>query len=954
MKGNEFKKMWFHWLNAILILALAVLMAGTTCLADDFGAIISGNWNDASTWTSTAIPGSSDTVYIGSTYPSGALGHATVTLIQDQSAGNVTLGYGTGTSGTLNMGGHALNANYFYFGYYEGSFTLLNRGPLTAYSLYLGNQAFNLAPTDSVSAFNLYHGTTTLNTHVSDLYLYENSTATTTTADNVTESVVIYGGSTLTLGADMTLSGSLNLQDHGSTLDMAYHAINASLISLNSSSGSPILSNRGQLTAYSLNVYNHAFDLNATDSVHNFNLSNGSSTLNSQLSTLTLSNNATATTTAAGNVTGSVSISSGSKLTLGADMTLSGDLNLYTTGSTLDMAGHALSASQISFGWYGGSPTLLNRGRLTANNLYVTNQTFDLNATDTVSTFNLSNGTSTINTPISNLSLDNNSTATWYTPLSSLSLGNNSTAVTTAAGNVTGGVSISGGSKLTLGADMTLSNNLNLQDTGSTLDMAGHSLSATQILFGWYGGSPTLLNRGQLTANNLYVTNRTFDLNATDTVSTFNLSNGTSTINTPLFGLELNNSTATWSNSLSWLNLYNNSTATTTAAANVTGSVGINNGSKLTLGADMTLSGTLDMRDNGSTLEMALHSLSANQILLGWYGGLPTFLNSGRISANYLSVGNANTLTMHSGDLINNYLTLSNSSALTVQQANGQLTGLTLNGTSQGNLSINDTSVLNLQFGQSRFSHWIFRWRDPNSSSNWGDALTSLIGAGRISINLSNGYFLADSLGYTYIYAVAQPADFDWKGGNSGGPTDWGIAANWNPNTGVPYGKSVFLSFGAQAAANNVVDMGSSGKTVGGMIFVSATSTTIQSSGGHDLTLDNNGEISTIDVSGNHFITTPVIMNNDVQVIGIGALTLSGGISGHHNLDVQGNLVAGSIEVDTLTIESGATVTIQAIPGGPLGNTITAVPEPSALVLMGIGSIGLLAYAWRRRWRRIA
>jgi hypothetical protein len=328
-------------------------------------------------------------------------------------------------------------------------------------------------------------------------------------------------------------------------------------------------------------------------------------------------------------------------------------------------------------------------------------------------------------------------------------------------------------------------------------------------------------------------------------------------------------------------------------------------------------------------------------------------MNGGALTTPNLYIGNGSAATLNAG-LINNLISLSNSSALTVQQANGQLTGLTLNGTSQGSLGINDTSEFNLHFGQSSFSHWIFRWHDPNSSSNWVNALTSLIGAGRISINPSNGYYLADQGGYTYINAVAKSADFDWKGGNIAGPTNWDLTTNWDPNTVVPYGKGAVPSFGDQSAANHIVDLGSSGKTVGGMIFVIATSTTIQSSGGHDLTLDNNGEISSIYVSGNHFITTPVILNNDAQVIGLGGtLTLSGGISGPHNLYVQDNVTAGRIAVDTLTIESGATVTIQPIPGGPMGSTITAVPEPSTLVMVGITSFGLLAYAWPRR-RRIA
>jgi autotransporter-associated beta strand protein len=71
--------------------------------------------------------------------------------------------------------------------------------------------------------------------------------------------------------------------------------------------------------------------------------------------------------------------------------------------------------------------------------------------------------------------------------------------------------------------------------------------------------------------------------------------------------------------------------------------------------------------------------------------------------------------------------------------------------------------------------------------------------------------------------------------------------------------------------------------------------------------------------------------------------------SGITQVDSGATLTAASIVQGTLTIGSGATVTIQAIPGGPLGNTIAPVPEPSALVLLGIGFISLLRYAWRKR-----
>jgi len=56
--------------------------------------------------------------------------------------------------------------------------------------------------------------------------------------------------------------------------------------------------------------------------------------------------------------------------------------------------------------------------------------------------------------------------------------------------------------------------------------------------------------------------------------------------------------------------------------------------------------------------------------------------------------------------------------------------------------------------------------------------------------------------------------------------------------------------------------------------------------------------------------------------------------SGTTQVDSGASLTAASISQNTLTIGSGATVTIQAIPGGPLSNTIAAVPEPSTLVLL--------------------
>ena len=192
-----------------------------------------------------------------------------------------------------------------------------------------------------------------------------------------------------------------------------------------------------------------------------------------------------------------------------------------------------------------------------------------------------------------------------------------------------------------------------------------------------------------------------------------------------------------------------------------------------------------------------------------------------------------------------------------------------------------------------------------------------------------------------------------WQGGNVtyGSVTDWNNAYNWTSDV-IPSGAGKKVAFGNQDAGNSVVDMVSSPKTVGSIYYSPDTSTTIQSSGGHSLTLDNNGSTSTINVAGNHTIAVPVLLNNDVNVSGNGTLNLSGGISGPYALNVlSSNLTASSINVNTITLGIGTRVTIQPIADGPQSGMITplSVPEPSILTLLGINFVGLLVYFWRRR-----
>jgi fibronectin-binding autotransporter adhesin len=70
---------------------------------------------------------------------------------------------------------------------------------------------------------------------------------------------------------------------------------------------------------------------------------------------------------------------------------------------------------------------------------------------------------------------------------------------------------------------------------------------------------------------------------------------------------------------------------------------------------------------------------------------------------------------------------------------------------------------------------------------------------------------------------------------------------------------------------------------------------------------------------------------------------------GNTKVDAGASLTATSITQGTLTIGSGAKVTIQPIAAGALGDAITPVPEPGTLVLLASALFGLLFYA---RWKR--
>ena len=101
---------------------------------------------------------------------------------------------------------------------------------------------------------------------------------------------------------------------------------------------------------------------------------------------------------------------------------------------------------------------------------------------------------------------------------------------------------------------------------------------------------------------------------------------------------------------------------------------------------------------------------------------------------------------------------LAENSALTVGDAVGQMTGLTIGNATVGDLRIDPGSDLMLEVN-GLASGWVFRWANPDSSTNHIADLQSLINAGEITFSSLNGgsYAVTSDSFYTYVSVVPVP-----------------------------------------------------------------------------------------------------------------------------------------------------------------------------------------------------
>ena len=113
--------------------------------------------------------------------------------------------------------------------------------------------------------------------------------------------------------------------------------------------------------------------------------------------------------------------------------------------------------------------------------------------------------------------------------------------------------------------------------------------------------------------------------------------------------------------------------------------------------------------------------------------------------------------------------------------------------------------------------------------------------------------------------------------------------------------------------------------------------------------IDDNGT-SLIDVqSGTAALKTTTVNKSNLNIITAASATFEivngahtvGNISGNGTtvIDSGASLTVESIWQDTLTMGSGATLNIQAIPDGMQGGAITPVPEPSTVVFFAVAFI---------------
>jgi len=567
-----------------------------------------------------------------------------------------------------------------------------------------------------------------------------------------------------------------------------------------------------------------------------------------------------------------VSVLSGGTLRLSANLSIADTMNLAGSGAVLDAQGFNISVTnQLLLGWNGVGAQLTNRGTITTGRMNVRGQNFDLIASDNVGYFIMRAGATNLGAGVVTGRLD---------------LTESATGTTTQTGNITTKVLVEGGSTLTLGAHLSLADSLNIRGTGTVLNATGHNLTATnEILLGWDGGNPVLQNRGNLTTGRMNVRGQNFNLTPTDAVGYFIMSQGSTNLGNGVV--------------VSRLDLESIATGTTTQTGNITNFVQVDSGSLLTLGANLALSDTLNIRGTGTVLNANGNNIAAtNQILIGWDGGNPVIQNRGTLTTQNLLVRNQN-FQLNPTDSILNFHLDNGATSLGAGVAIERLT-LSTNATASTNAATNISKSVTLQSG-------------GDLSLNANLTLTE-------NVNLSGAGTVLAVNGHD----ITTPNQFLHGWDASGKPTIGGV------------GK---LDVGELYQGNGTTLGLDSGLDSTGRIFLRGNSrlTSTPSGAGTGLTLARSSVNELSIESGSHL----TLAGNGVG--SAWAFRWANPAGGDHVADLNNLISLGRID---FTFAGGATVV-----SDPDGFTYILVPVPEPASVLGVCALVAGLGAGARRWR---
>jgi hypothetical protein len=137
---------------------------------------------------------------------------------------------------------------------------------------------------------------------------------------------------------------------------------------------------------------------------------------------------------------------------------------------------------------------------------------------------------------------------------------------------------------------------------------------------------------------------------------------------------------------------------------------------------------------------------------------------------------------------------------------------------------------------------------------------------------IAKGWYAACIYGTRYV-----TFNENWTGSSS---SLWSEAGNWATTDGnviVPDAPGITVTLG-RPGARATLDLGATGRTLGGLTFAANVSTTL--TGSATLTLDNNGKTATITAAGTHDIAAGLYFKDDLEIGGGGTVNLSGPLGG--------------------------------------------------------------------------